>query len=303
MTGLLDVAEKLYALPPGEFTATRNARAREAKAEGDRELSVQIGRLRRPALAAWVVNMLVRHAAEEMRQLLSLGRSLREAQASLDAGALRELTRQRRQVTVAMGNRGRALAEELGEKVSEAVARQVEDTLHAAMIDEEAASAVGSGMLTEPLTSTGLGSLDLTDAVADAQALDRSPDARPGTTDHRAGLAVVPATEPTEEERAEERRRARAEAEAAVAAARTGVEAARRKLDKATRRVEKLDARVLQLAAQAEELRRELAELEHRQERADDDLEAARDKQQRAERRHATVTGALDEAQARLDAL
>ncbi|MGN6131206.1 MAG: hypothetical protein ACTHOK_12785 [Nocardioidaceae bacterium] len=302
MSELLDVADELYALRPGEFTAARNARAKQAKGDGDKELAAQVSALRKPALAAWVVNMLVRHETEQVSQLLGLGESLRAAQAELDADALRELTRQRRQVTAAMSTRGRALAAELGEKGSEAVARQVEDTLHAAMVDTDAEAAVRSGLLTEPLTSTGLGTLDISDSVADGAALGRRAAPAPARAS-AAGLRAVPEPEPSAEDAERERAEAREQAAEALREAKAAADKAARKLDKTRKRIEKLDARSLQLAAEMEELRRRVAELEHRQEQADDELEEARDKQQRAEKRHRKAQDALEQVRARAEEL
>ena len=264
-----------------------------------------IQQLRKPAMAAWVVNMLVRHHADEMTQVLELGVSLREAQADLDGDALRELTRQRRQLIAAMTTTGRRLAVDLGEKVSDSVARQVEDTLHAAMVDEEAATAVRSGVLTEPLESTGLGTLDISEAVADGSALGRT--ATPATpaaaapSTGRADLSVVPEHEPGEDERAAARQRARAEAQAALDDARARAEKAEQKLDKATGRAEKLAARSLQLQGEMEELRRQVAELEHRQDRLDEEIEEADAKRERAAARHADAAAAVEDARAELD--
>ena len=54
---LLEIADELYALPLGEFTPARDARAKELK--GD-ELGPKVKALKKPATAAWVVNLLVR---------------------------------------------------------------------------------------------------------------------------------------------------------------------------------------------------------------------------------------------------
>ena len=163
---LVEVAQELYGLMPGEFIGARNAYAKEAKAE-DKALAQRIQQLRKPSAAAWVVNVLVRHRHEQMTQLLDVGALLRQAQADLDAGALRELTKQRRRLVSAVASDGRALAVELGEKVSESVARQVEDTLTAAMMDEAAAAAVRSGLLVDSLVASGIGAVDVTGSVAD----------------------------------------------------------------------------------------------------------------------------------------
>ena len=197
---LIAVAEELYALPPGDFTGTRNAWAKQTKADGDAELAKRVQELRRPSVAAWVVNMLMRHQGEQMTQVLELGSSLRQAQSDLDADALRELTRQRRQLTTAVTHQGRLLAAELGQKVTQAVADQVESTLHAAMVDEQAAAALRSGMLVTTLTATGVGDVDVVDAVAVPSALGLTARPRTMPAKKRVELSVVPEPESDREQ-------------------------------------------------------------------------------------------------------
>lgn len=72
-----DVAAQLYAVEPPAFVAARSEAAREARDAGDRELATAIGKLRRPALAAWAVNLLARDDAAGLGKLLALGRELR----------------------------------------------------------------------------------------------------------------------------------------------------------------------------------------------------------------------------------
>ena len=171
------IAAELYGLVPGEFTGARNDYAKQLRDDGDRELSDRVKSLRKPAAAAWVVNLLVRHHADQVGQLLELGQALRQAQDDFDGDALRELNKQRRRLISAVAGQGRELARDAGQKVSESVVRQVEETLHAAMIDSDAAAAVRSGVLVDPLSPSGVGSLKVATAVAEHTALGSS--ARP----------------------------------------------------------------------------------------------------------------------------
>src|ERR687883_1442423 len=156
---LREVADRLYGLLPQEFTVARDDEVRRARADGDRPTAAAIGALRRPSLAAWVVNALSRHRANEIEQLLGLGEALRSAQEGLAGDELRALGRQRQQVLAAVGRQARALARELGNPVSEDVGQEVEQTLGAAMADPEVAEAVRSGRLTSPSSYAGLGAL------------------------------------------------------------------------------------------------------------------------------------------------
>jgi hypothetical protein len=135
MEDVAEIAERLYGLLPEEFTAARDAEAKRIRASGDRESASAIAGLRRPSLAAWLVNALVRHRHDEVEQLLALGEALRSAQQGLAGDQVRALGRQRQQVLALMGRQARALARELGHPVSEDVGLEVEQTLGAAMAD------------------------------------------------------------------------------------------------------------------------------------------------------------------------
>jgi hypothetical protein len=303
---LLDIAEELYGLEPGEFTGTRNQWAKQTKTEGDAALAKRVTELRKPSTAAWVVNLLMRHQGDQMTQLLDLGASLRQAQADLDGDALRELARQRRQLTTAVTRQGRDLAGELGHRLTEAVADQVQGTLHAAMVDEDAAAAVRSGLLVSHLTSTGVDHADVVDAVAVPEAIGltarpRARSSRPAPA-KRAELSVVPEPAELEKEREQERREAeRREAERAVQVALAAADAAGKKLRKAKKRVEKVQARTLQAADELEGARRRVAELEHELESLDDAAVEADERRDAAEERYADAQEALDRARAALD--
>ena len=48
--------DRLYELPPGEFTAARDEAAKRLRAEGRRELADEVKRLRKPTLPVWLAN-------------------------------------------------------------------------------------------------------------------------------------------------------------------------------------------------------------------------------------------------------
>jgi hypothetical protein len=305
---LLSIAEELYSLPPGEFTGTRNQWVKQSRADGDKELAGRVAELRKPSTAAWVVNMMMRHQGDQMAQVLDLGASLRQAQADLDGDALRELARQRRQLTAAVTHQGRVLAGELGQRVTDAVADQVRDTLHAAMVDEHAAGAVRSGLLVAALAATGIGSDDeqLAEAVAVPAAIGMTARPRPrpaARPPQRRDLSVVPEPAPDEDEERRAAEAARTAAQERVDAARAAADEAQRRLRKAHKRVKRVQAQTLQTADELDQARRRVAELEHALEGLDDEASAAEDKQQRAEGRYAEAQEALEKEQAALSDL
>src|SRR4051812_23210561 len=151
------VAEELYALPPEEFTAARDRRAAEARAEGQAALAGQLRALRKPTQGAWAVNLLARERPKQLGELLDLGASLRAAQASLQGDELRRLSAQRGQVVGALAQDALRLARQAGRAPTAGVQREVEQTLEAALADPEAAETVRAGRLSSALSYAGFG--------------------------------------------------------------------------------------------------------------------------------------------------
>lgn len=279
---LLEIADGLYALPLGDFTAARDARAKELKGT---DLAAPVKALRKPSLAAWVVNLLVRRDADQVTQVLDLGAALREAAAGMQGEELRALTRQRRQLTAAVTTGARTLASGEGVRVTQSVADQVEATLTAAMVDARCAEAVRSGLLVTALSSTGVEEVDLGSAVATPEALGftASTTERPPPDLH-----VVP--DPDADEKAV------AAAREAVADAQRLVDDARQSASAAATAVAELEARALQLQSEADELKRKLTALEDEQEEVDDDLSDAEAERDGADEALAAAERELDAA-------
>jgi hypothetical protein len=184
---LEEVARRLYALPLDEFVTARTAAAKDA-ATSDRSLSQAIRELPKPSVAAWAVNMLAHDRPESMQQLSDLGQTMQDAQASLDAAALRELARERRKLLGEAVAAARLAAEGHGRKISGPVATEVEETLRAATADPAAAAAVQCGMLLRVLSADGVDQVERSGAVAVPAALGTLP-ARPRTIRATAGQA------------------------------------------------------------------------------------------------------------------
>ncbi|GAA2437231.1 hypothetical protein [Streptomyces lavendulocolor] len=150
---LESVTEELYGLRPDRFTAARNARAAEARKAGDRALAEAVRSLRRPTLAAWVSNLLVRERPAEARSLAALGDGLRRAHRELDGERLRELSRKQHAVVAALARQARQLAADAGQPVGDDVQHEVEATLHAVLADPAAVGEWASGRLVRPLSA------------------------------------------------------------------------------------------------------------------------------------------------------
>ncbi|WP_244242354.1 hypothetical protein [Nocardioides seonyuensis] len=296
-TALLEIADELYGLPLPDFTPSRDALAKEHKA--DKELAAGIKGLKKASVAAWVVNLLVRRDPEQVEQVLTVGAALREAAADLDAAQLRELTKQRRQLTAAVTTSARRTARGEGVKVTESVAEQVEATLTSAMLDADAAKAVRSGLLVSPIVATGVGELDLSAAVALPGALGFEATTRSVTVPEptaRPQLHVVPDPEAD--------KKARAAADERVREAETALEEAQAAARAPAETLAELEARTLQLQAEIDELRTRIAEHERALEETDDEIAEAEEARDEAEEAVAEAENALEDARrarARLD--
>jgi hypothetical protein len=168
-----EVAGRLYALPPSEFTAARAVEAAAARQAGDAALARRITGLRRPTVSAWAVNRIAREHPDELDELLSVGQELRAAWQAQDAEALAELTRRRGAVT---GRLARLIRQ--GGDVSAAAAAEVDRTLDAAVVDAGAAEEVRRGRLVKPLSYSGFAPAPAAGGRAKSPAEDEEARAR-----------------------------------------------------------------------------------------------------------------------------
>jgi hypothetical protein len=263
---LLAIADRLYAEPLGDFTPARDAAAKAAATgEGaDKDLAARVKALKKPSVAAWSVNVLVRREGDQIDQVLALGESLRAAAESMSGDDLRALTRQRRQLTNALAGTARDLAREQDVRLTAAVVDQVEGMLTAAMLDPVAAQVVRSGLVLTAFTSTGVSELDVAAVCAVPEALGPDVAHRASTTERPApSLHLVPEDDRVRREAAQDK----------VDEAQGAVDEARGELDEVEENLKTLRARRLQLQGEIDEIRRRLASLEDDVDAVDEDLE------------------------------
>lgn len=289
---LVEAADALYALAPEDFVAARTARARRARADGDRELATAVGALPRPTLAAYLLNQLARRRTDAVRQLVRLGDELRAAHASLEGSQLRALTAQRHQVVAAFARQVAELAGELGRTLSEPVIRQVEQTLRAAVADADAGRALASGRLTVALDYVGLGEVDVSAAVA-------APRDRVGAAEPVRQEAGAP---DAEDEVAAARVRRREAAVQAVEHAESVARDARAELDRHVRAAAEAEATAEELDTRVSELRAALEQAETAAEEAGESADVARQQRDEAADAVTAAERAVDSARADADA-
>src|ERR1700727_3143175 len=94
-------SDQLYGLPLDQFVAERGALVNALRADGDRGQAAEVAALRKPSVAAWAVNQLVRTQRRAVDDLFAAGDTLRDVQAEVmagrqDAQALRDAARDER---------------------------------------------------------------------------------------------------------------------------------------------------------------------------------------------------------------
>lgn len=175
-------AHDLYGLPRERFIPERKSLAKELRDSGRRDEAEHVGGLRKPSLAAWGVNQLVRTQARDISALFSAGDSARRAQAALLAGrgdgaALREALDEERAAVERLTRTARGLLSSEGHELSPAMLERIADTLHAAALETEARDQVKDGCLDRELRHVGLDAAGL-----GAEPAPRVARKKPGTS-------------------------------------------------------------------------------------------------------------------------
>jgi hypothetical protein len=228
----------LYTLDLSEFTAARDASARELRTAGDRDAAKLVKALAKPSRAAWAINQVVRASPLALDAVVEAGSTLRDVQqealASGPNPSLHEATRARRAAVRAFAELAVAHLGPTGASARDAI----EQTLNAASIDAVSAAAVRAARLTREL--------DPPDIFETLEAVPRRP--APPTKD-----APAPAVDPAARRRADK-------ATALAQKARTAAEDARRVADEARRGAEVAEARAVDAEGRAEQAEREADE-------------------------------------------
>ncbi len=210
--------DHLYGLALDRFVPERTALARQLRADGRRDAAAEVAALRKPSVAAWAVNQLVRTQEPAVDELWHAGDALRQAQGEVVAGrspanALRLAMEQERAAADDLTGKATGLLTSAGHELSATMIERVTETLHAAALDEEARALVRQGRLVRELRHIGLG-MGGGGAFGSREATTAEPPPRTGGSRTPAKTAAKPrrgadrAREPQAAEREAERRRA-----------------------------------------------------------------------------------------------
>ncbi|MFF5177418.1 hypothetical protein ACFY2Q_05265 [Micromonospora sp. NPDC000316] len=299
-----ELVQQLYRTPPDRFVAARDAAVAEARRSGDPGTARELARLRRPTVAAWLVNLLAIHRPELVADLVQLADALRVAQRELRGPRLRELSAQRRAVVGALVAEVRKLAaaEPEAPPASRLPLAEVEATLNAALSDTEVAEQVRTGRLLRSASYAGFGEVP-------------RPQLRLVTDDEEPEPRPVAQRTPSAAPRADQARERAAQAERAAQRAARAERARRRRaldreLDRAHADQQRAEAELTEATGQERDgaavldgIETELAELERRRAVAEQDLSRARLARRAAERAVTVARRRAGEVEAAVEAL
>ncbi|TMA18436.1 MAG: hypothetical protein E6J62_10695 [Deltaproteobacteria bacterium] len=246
---------ELFAKLPAEFTAARNALAKELREGGDEERAKRVLELRRPTAAQWAANQLARRNEDDVAALVETTDRMRKMQAR-GTGAGDELR-------AAMGEQRGALARletaaegalrEAGLSVSPAVLRSVQRTLQAAAAgDKDLRQALQEGRLESEQEPSGFEAL-----------LGASPRGAAPSPRTRAKEPAAPSKAQERKEAAEAKRRAKEAAQEAAQKARE-IKAAETLVRKLEEKAAAADRAANEARDRAREARAKLHELRAR---------------------------------------
>jgi hypothetical protein len=274
--------DDLYGLPLDRFTPERNAVARELRNAGRRDEAVEVAARRKPSVAAWAVNQLVRTQRRGVGELFEAGDALRAAHDAVlggrgDGSSLRAAVERERLAAEALVEAARGLLTSDGHELSPTIIDRVTDTLHAAALDQDARRQVQDGRLERELRHVGLG-VGLGGALgAPARAPARTPSGG-ASRGARRPKTDAPQERSAEKGDAERAIRERAQARAQErAAAHVAEREARRRVERAERGAQLARERRDRAAAALKEAETELGE-------AQDELREAQEQLDEAER-------------------
>ena len=227
--------DRLYQLPPGEFTAARDELAKRLRDEGERDRSTEIKQLRKPPVAVWLVNRLARERELDVQRLVKAGQAL--AKSGGGSGAFAAARDDEQQALERLSQAAHEIAEREG--TGAAAVDRATKTLRAASLTDDGRRLLKQGRLTEELEPPGFEALTgLTVATPKPP-----PKQAKAKTDDRAERRRA------REEAREEVRRLRAEERELKSAART----AARDADRAATEAERLRKKADEAEASARE--------------------------------------------------
>jgi hypothetical protein len=220
-----EALDELYGAPLDEFVAERKRLAKKL----DGADAAALAKVRKPNVAAWVLNQLARRERRDVDLLLDAGHRLRQAQTGVLRGAEKAAFEDaRRKESDALKRLTKAaerlLRDERGSASSGALA-QINEGLRAAAVSEDGRELLARGRFTEPPKAAGFEAFAGIDVPKRPPRRAHAKTAKPRRDDTKRREAQA---------QLRELERKLAAAEHTVRALNAEVEAARRRLEKLT---------------------------------------------------------------------
>ncbi|CAM4018483.1 hypothetical protein [Janibacter anophelis] len=241
---------ELYGVALSDFVATRTRLVGRAKGD-DPDLAAQIKALRKPTVAAWLLNRVARDEPQAIAELNALGERMRRAQSRGDVATLAEARPERRAAIDALIAAAGRCATAAGATYGPATQDEIDATAVAALADEQSGLALASGHLLRPLSYAGFGEVELDDAVATplrlvpplADDTDRTQELEAAEQARLAELEQARDELREAERELSAARLAESEARAALVAARDRVNTGEARVTDVTTRISRLETR------------------------------------------------------------
>jgi DNA repair exonuclease SbcCD ATPase subunit len=293
--------DDLFKLPPGEFTAARNALAAKLKKSGHDDEATTVKMLPKPPASAWAVNQVYWRHRKPFDQLLAAGETFRTAQAAQLAGKsadLRAPLDARRQALSELSKIAADLLRGAGYTATPDTMRRVNTTLEALATYGSHPDAPQAGRLTHDIDPPGFEALTALVPRGSRAGLKGTEPTRVipfqrKAPEPRGGKKKL---DPKEEARLEAEQR-----KAQQAAARAAVHDAERALREAKKAAAAAEAELKKVAARAKETERLKADLEKKFEKASADADAARQDARRVASEAEDAAQAVEDAERALE--
>lgn len=237
--------DELYAATPDEFTGLRNEIAAGLSEAGDKEKAAEVKKLKRPVVAAWLLNQLALTHPDEVNELLELGDPPSD-QPGLD---LRGQMARRRALVADLVHRAKEIADDRGVGAAPALSELSQTLLYVANSPDRELFA--RGRLAKPPAASADSAFGL--LVGDAPGGAENGDDDKLRRARRKADDLQDKARAAEAEWSEANAAAEAAAREADAAAR-GAEEAEKEAAAARRRADSARARAEQAAGEVDEL-------------------------------------------------
>src|SRR3954451_17830845 len=152
--------DRLFELPPEEFTAARNALTRRLKDDGNASAAADVKQISKPSIAAWAINQLAREQQGAVKLLLESAARLKKAQENALKGggtgdALRRSQADGRKALPGLTQQAQGILARARRSAGSTVGDKISSTLRAAAVDDAGRAALTAGRLTGEVKPSG----------------------------------------------------------------------------------------------------------------------------------------------------